>query len=261
MKKIKNDDVFAWASMLTIYLLLSIFPIIILVTDIVTRSSLFNDPQVTIYLVDMLPGPVFEVIQAIATDIEVNQSASIIPTAVIITLWAASRGVMAIIRALNKAYEVQETRNFILLRLLALVYTLGFLVLIIITLLLVVFGNNIYNFVDSNVNLPDFLNPLFDIFRFVVTVTFSLSFFMFLYNLPPTTKVGIKKVIPGAVLSTLGLIGSSGAFSIYVRYSQSLSYLYGSLAGFMILVIWLFLISVIIMVGGEVNAVFTFDNE
>lgn len=192
-KKIKEDDVFAWASMLTLFLLLSIFPIIILVTDLITRLSL-NDPNITSYLIDMLPGPVFDTIKAISDDIKFNQSSSVIPTAIILALWSASRGgVLAIIHALNKAYEVKETRSYIRLRALALLYTLSFLVLIFITLLLVVFGNNIYNFIDANVDLPNFLDPLFSFLRFGVTLTFSMIFFLFLYNLPPTIKIGIKK--------------------------------------------------------------------
>lgn len=258
--KIKHDDVFAWASMLTIYLLLSLFPIIILVTDTVTRLSL-NDPEITKYLINMLPSPVFEAIDAISVDVQVNQSASVIPTAAIIAFWSASRGVLALIKALNKAYEVEETRNYFLLKGLALVYTLGFLILILSTLLLVVFGNNIYNFVDLNVNLPTLLDPIFMIFRFALPFAISMLFFLFLYNLPPTVQIGIKKVLPGAIISSMGLIGTSSAFSLYVKYSKSLSYLYGSLTGVMILVIWLFLISVIIMIGGEINAVFSLDNE
>lgn len=259
-KKIQKDDVFAWASMLTLYLLLSIFPIIILVTELVTRSSL-NDPEVTGFLITMMPTPVFEAIEAIANDIELNRSASIIPISALVAFWSASRGMLAIIKALNKAYDVKETRNYFKLRALALIYTLGFLVLIIATLLLVVFGNNIFNFLATNINLPEFLSPLFDVVRFFVTIVFSMFFFLFLYNLSPTITIGIKKVLPGAILSSLGLIGSSSAFSLYVRVSKSLSYLYGSLTGFMILVIWLFLISVLIMIGGEVNVLFSLDNE
>jgi len=254
-EKINDDDITAWASMLTLFLMLSLFPLIILITDFVASTS-FNDPTITEYLIGILPAPIFETIQAIATDIEQNRSTQVIPAALIIAMWAASKGILAIIQALNKAYDVVETRSYLKLRFLALLYTLGFVLLIILSLLLIVFGNTIYGLIESNITLPEFISPIVNFLRFTITTIFSMIFFLFLYNLSPTVQVGVVKVLPGSIFSSLGLIIASSAFSIYVKYSTSLSYLYGSLTGFMALVLWLYFISLIIMVGGEINAVF-----
>ncbi|MDF1618387.1 YihY/virulence factor BrkB family protein [Petrocella sp. FN5] len=253
--KIDHDDITAWASMLTLFLMLSLFPLIILITDFVASTS-FNDPAVTDYLIAILPAPIFETIQNIATDIELNRSTKVIPAALLVTAWAASKGILAIIQALNKAYDVVETRSYIKLRFLALFYTLGFILLIVLSLILIVFGNTIYGLIESNITVPEFISPIVIFLRFTITIVLSMIFFIFLYNLSPTVKVGFIKVLPGAVFSSLGLVAASSAFSIYVKYSTSLSYLYGSLTGFMALILWLFFISLIIMVGGEINAVF-----
>ncbi|WP_125135921.1 YihY/virulence factor BrkB family protein [Petrocella atlantisensis] len=253
--KIEKDDIMAWASMLTLFLLLSLFPLIILITDFVASTS-FNDPNITEYLIGILPAPIFETIQTIAIDIEQNRSTQVIPAAIIIAMWAASKGILAIIQALNKAYDVVETRSYIKLRFFALLYTLGFILLIVLSLLLIVFGNTIYSFIENYITLPVFISPIVNLLRFTITMIFSMIFFVFLYNLSPTVQVGVVKVLPGSIFSSFGLIIASSAFSIYVKYSTSLSYLYGSLTGFMALVLWLYFISIIIMVGGEINAVF-----
>ncbi|PKM56846.1 MAG: hypothetical protein CVU98_09125 [Firmicutes bacterium HGW-Firmicutes-3] len=254
-KKISDDDIMAWASMLTLFLMLSLFPLIILITDFVASTS-FNDPNITEYLIGILPPSIFETIQAIAKDIEVNRSTKVIPVALLMTAWASSQGILAIIQALNKAYGITETRSLLKLRFLALFYTLGFILLIVLFLLLIVFGNTIYSFVESNIILPEFVSPIVNLLRFAIPTIFSLIFFLFLYNLSPTVQVGVIKVLPGSIFASLGLITASSVFSIYVKYSVSLSYLYGSLTGFIALILWLFFISLIIMVGGEINAVF-----
>ncbi|PKM68021.1 MAG: hypothetical protein CVU95_05075 [Firmicutes bacterium HGW-Firmicutes-2] len=254
-KKINDDDIMAWASMLTLFLMLSLFPLIILITDFVASTS-FNDPKNTEYLISILPPSIFETIQAIATDIEVNRSSKVIPAALLMTAWASSQGILAIIQALNKAYNVTETRSLLKLRFLALFYTFGFILLIVLFLLLIVFGNTIYSFVESNIYLPVFISPIVNLLRFAIPTIFSLVFFLFMYNLSPTVQVGVIKVLPGSIFASLGLIIASSAFSIYVKYSVSLSYLYGSLTGFIALILWLYFISIIIMVGGEINAVF-----
>ncbi len=254
--KIKDDDIMPWSSMLTIYLLLSLFPIIIIITEIISRAS-FNDPLVISYWVDLFPKPIYESFQAISVDIVKNDNATIIPIAIIITFWSSSRGILAIIKALNKAYEVKETRNYFQLRFLAVLYTLGLIFLIVISLALIVFGNNLYTLAMDVINLPLALEGLFSILRFVLTILFAFMFFMALYNLPPTVKVGFWKVLPGSIFASVGLIGISYAFSLYVQFFSNLSYLYGSLTGFIIIILWLFIVSVMIMVGGEINAVFS----
>lgn len=256
LKKIKEDDVTAWASMLTLYLMLSLFPLIILTTDLLTRYSL-NNPYITKYLITMLPPSVFTTIKSISQDIVSNQSNAIISTTAIIALWAASRGMLAIIHSLNKAYNIKETRSYIKLRLLALFYTVAFILLILLTLLLIVFGNIIFEYITGFITLPSTITPLFDILRRVLTLGFSMMFFLLLYNMSPTINIGITKVLPGAIFSSLGLLGTSSIFSLYIEFSKSLSYLYGSLTGFIVLILWLYITSTLIMIGGEINAVFS----
>lgn len=255
-RKINQDDIMPWSSMLTIYLLLSIFPLVIVLTEVLSRTTL-NNPELFAYWINLLPKSVFSTIESIAIELVGNQDSTIIPTALIITLWSSSRGILAIIKALNKAYNIKETRGYIRLRLLALSYTLGLVVLIVLVLFLVVFGNTLLSLVPASIQMPDSFSILIDALRYLLSVLFSFMFFVSLYNLCPSEKVGFVKVMPGALVASLGLIGVSMAFSFYINRISNLSYLYGSLTSVVILILWLFLVSVVIMVGGEVNAVFS----
>lgn len=256
IRKINDDDLMPWASMLTIYLLLSVFPIVIVLTEILSRTTL-NNPELLSYWLELMPESVNDTINSIAVELVGKQDNSVIPAAVIITLWSASRGMMAIIKALNKAYEVKERRSFIQLRLMAFIYTIGLIVLIVLTLSLIVFGNTLLGLVPDWIQIPSALSTLISAGRYGLTVIFALIFFISLYNACPSETMGFRKVLPGAFIASIGLIGVSVGFSFYINYLSNLSYLYGSLTSVIILILWLFIVSVVIMVGGEVNAVFS----
>lgn len=258
IRKIKEDDIIPWSSMLTIYLLLSIFPIIIILTALITRFSFYN-PELLAYWTDLVPPNIYQTFRSISRELTMQQDSTVIPTATIITVWSASRGILAIIKALNKAYNIHENRGYIRLRVLAFYYTVGFITLIALALALVVFGNNLLSLILNWVTIPDPIQTLIGYMRYVVTVMFSLLFFISLYNVCPSEKTGIRKVLPGAVFASVGLIGISTVFSLYLDVFSDLSYLYGSLTGFIIVILWLFVVSVVIMVGGEINAVFFID--
>lgn len=258
IRKINDDDIMPWASMLTLYLFLSIFPIIIVLTEVLSRTTL-NNPELLSYWLELMPKSVNETINSIALELVGKQNTSVIPTAVIITLWSASRGMMAIISALNKAYNVKEYRSFIHLRLLAFFYTIGLMLLIVLTLVLIVFGSALINLIPDWLAIPDGLYALISTLRYGIPVLLGFVFFVSLYNACPTESIGFKKVLPGALLASIGLIGISILFSFYINHLTNLSYLYGSLTSVITLILWLFIVSVVIMVGGEVNAVFSSD--
>ena len=114
-RKISADDIMPWASLLTIYLMLSMFPLIIILTEVISRTSLAN-PQLLNYWTDLLPTDVYVTLKSVAEGLVVEQNTTIIPTATIITLWSSSRAMLAIIKALNKAYGIREKRNYFQLR-------------------------------------------------------------------------------------------------------------------------------------------------
>ncbi len=258
MKKINEDDILPWASMLTIYLLLSIFPLMMILTEALSRFSL-NNPELLAYWTDLLPPNIYSTLTSISEELVMRQSPTVIPTAALITLWSASRGILAIIKALNKAYGINEGRGYIRLRLLAFTYTLGLILLILLSLITIVFGNKILTLVTQKLTVPEQIEQIIGYLRYAVTLLFSLMFFIGLYNVCPSKKSGFHQVLPGAILATIGLTITSIGFSLYISYLGNLSYLYGSLSGFIVVILWLFVVSVLIMVGGEVNAIYFYS--
>ncbi len=254
-KRYTDDQVSAMATKLTFYIVLSFFPLTIVILEIlritnVTNASLFLD------LAEFVPDAVTNFIQFIFTDVNVNNSGRILPVAIIIAIWSSSRGINSLIQSLNRAYRVKEKRNFIIIRLMAFVYTLAFLMVLILTGALIIFGNRIYQFAITFVAEPGYLELSVTIIRYAFSILLSIIFFNGLYNVVPIKGNKFMSALPGTIVATVGWIGISALFSVYINLSTSLSYMYGSLTDIIIVLLWLYTCSIVIILGGEINAIF-----
>lgn len=256
IRRVKADDITAWASKLTFYILLSIFPFLLFLMQIISHTPLTKIDMLNQFH-DLFPEEVFGIVNLITTDIQNNKSDTVLSIAIIATIWAASKGIMAVITSLNKAYGEKETRSYIFLRFMAFVYTIAFALVLILTFILIIFWNKLLSFAFSYIYLPTALEGIIDFIRILFAIVLLFFFFILLYNASPNMKISFKEVIPGAIVSTFGWLGMSLIFSIYVNKLSNFSYMYGSLASIIILMIWLYLCSIIILIGGELNAIYT----
>lgn len=256
-KRIQDDDISAWAAKLTFFILLSIFPFLIFVIEILSHITIDNIESIY-EVARFFPPEIISIFNLIIEDISnFKASSSLLPLAIIGTIWSASKGVMAIISSLNMAYKEKETRSYIYLRALSLIYTIAFAFIILITLALIVFGSKIVGFMIVHIPFLSKWTYTIDFLRILLSLTLSFLFFILLYNASPNRKIMIRDVLPGSIFATISWIAVSFFFSIYINYSKSISYMYGSLTGIIILMLWLYFSSIIIMLGGELNAIYS----
>lgn len=251
----REDDVSAWAAKLTFYILLAIFPFLIFIMQILSHTT-FENPQVINQFTEFFPDEILAMFQLIIDDLKSAQSSSVIPITIIATIWASSKGIMAIFGGLNKAYREKETRSYFYLRGIAFVYTIAFAFVLLITFGLIIFGNRLLNLAVSYIDISSNVEYWVNIIRLIFSLLLSFLFFIMLYNITPNKRISFKEVIPGSIFATFGWILVSYFFSLYINFSSSLSYMYGSLTGIIVLMLWLYICSTIIIIGGEVNAMF-----
>jgi membrane protein len=252
--RIQEDDISAWAAKLAFFILLSIFPFVIFLMEILNHISVDNESIAT--LTQFFPPEIVSVLAYIVEDItKVETSSSVLPIAIIVTIWSSSKGIMAIIGGLNMAYKEKETRSYLYLRALSLIYTIAFAVIILMTLGFIVFGNKIIALLMTHIPILAEWEYTIDLIRIISSIILSFLFFMMLYNATPNRKILIRDVMPGAIFATISWNITSFLFSLYVNKSNSFSYMYGSLTGIIILLLWLYISSIIIMLGGEFNAI------
>ncbi|MBN8210351.1 YihY/virulence factor BrkB family protein [Bacillus sp. NTK071] len=252
-KEMGEDRVTSLAAELAYYFMLSIFPLLILVLSILPYLSI-DKQQAVDFLTKYAPGEIGSILQDNVISIISEPQGGLLTVGILGTLWSASNGMMALMRALNLAYDVDETRSFIKARLLSILLTIGFILVFIVTLVLPVFGDVIINTMTTALNLPESTEILFRVLRWVLAVAIMASILAALYHFAPNKSFPFKEVFVGAIVATIGWQIISLAFSFYVSNFGNYSATYGSLGGVIILMLWFYLTGIILLVGGEVNA-------
>jgi membrane protein len=163
---------------------------------------------------------------------------------------------MAIVRGLKQIYRKGNQKNWLFQRIRASIYALIFMILIIASLILMVFGNNIMNFtmkyIPQLTNVVVIFRGIFNSKHFLFPSIFTL-FFTIAFSLVSRRGKKFYKEIPGAFFSALGWYLFTALYSLYVGHSPNFSYMYGSLATIIIALIWMYACMIIIFIGAEIN--------
>ncbi|HWJ79170.1 MAG TPA: YihY/virulence factor BrkB family protein [Niallia sp.] len=252
IKRIINDDVFDLSAQLAYYFLLSIFPLLIFVMTLLPYLPISKDDLLG--LVDgFAPGEIMDVIETNIDQI-LSRNPSLLSFGIIATIWSASNGLNAIIKAFNKAYDVEETRSFLVARGMSVLLTLGMIAVVVVALLLPVFGEQIGMYLFSQLSLKEEFLTIWNTLRFLVSSIILFIVFLALYWLAPNKKMKCITAVPGAVFAAIGWIVASLGFSYYVGNFGNYSATYGSIGTIIVLMIWFYITGIIIIIGGEINA-------
>ncbi len=258
-KEFKKDRATGLAAEQAYYYMLSIFPLLILLISIVPYLSL--DPQKALsYLQSVMPSDSFNVIEDNVVDIITKPNGGLLTFGIIGTLWSASNGMQAFIRAMNDAFDVEETRSLIKSRLISIGLTLGLLAAFIIAMVLPVFGKVIMNFVENFINIPDGMQILINVLRWAIAFVIMVTVLAILYKVAPNKHFPFKQVLPGAIAATVMWQLISFGLSFYVSNFGNYSATYGSLGGVIVLMLWFFLTGLALVIGGEISALYHRNN-
>lgn len=252
MKKLKQDDIFALASQLSYSLLLSFFPFLIFLMTIMGSSNI-SSRDMLFFLKSIIPHTAYTMIYTTVVEIFDSKKTNLLSFSLIMTIIVASNGFHAVIRGLNKAYYDYEKRSFFKIRIISIFCTFVLVVLIIFSIILLVLGNILSYKITQYFNFPNFYNLVFIILRYTVTFIAMTFFFAFIYKLTPSRTLSFRSVLPGALFTSIGWIICSMCFAFYVNNFNNYSKTYGSIGAVIVLMVWLFLTSVIILIGGEIN--------
>lgn len=252
--KVKNDDIFALGAQLAYYLMLSFFPFLIFLMMVLGYSRI-DSMEAIEALRNVVPDNTFYLIKSIVIEVLNTRSSSILGISVILTIWTASSGFRAAIKGINKAYEIKETRNFIKRVIIAIICTFLLVLIIFGTLILLVFGDILGRFLVEILPFEIAINTLWNLLRYILIIFMMIVIFAGLYRYTPCKRLSWREVLPGAIVSTFGWVITSIGFSFYVNNFSNYSQLYGSLGAVFVLMTWLYLSSIIFILGVEINAV------
>ena len=251
--EIKKDHATTLAAAQAYYYLLAIVPLLILLLAILPYLQI--DPQRAIdFIGTILPGEIATTFEDTIVGVVTTPSGGLLTFGILGTLWSASNALTAFIEATNQAYDVEETRSFIKLKLTAIVLTLFMLIAVIVALILPIFGGTIIDIISSFLNLPEQTEIIFQVLRWVISIAVMSIVLAFLYKFAPNKHFPFKEVLVGALVATVLWQVVSLGFSFYVANFSSYSNTYGSLGGLIVLMLWFFLTGLILVIGAEINA-------
>jgi membrane protein len=189
---------------------------------------------------------------------EINAASStLLSIGIVLTLWSASGAVMTLIKAVNRAYGLEETRSWHRRRMMAAGLALAGAVVIPIGVLLVVFGSWIGDLIAKQAGDGSFLHLLWIGLRWPVVVVLLILLVGVFMHIAPSKRQRWSGVVPGAVFTVAGIIGSSVGLSWFLTQSilQVRWLTYGAIGTAIVLLFWAFVSGLMILVGGEINGV------
>ena len=226
---------------------------LIMICTIIPYTPLTEENLVEL-VTDFLPDQIDPLAESLISEVY-DKSAGILSVALVATVWSAAKGVMALMKGLNSVNRVVEKRNYFVLRIIASFYTLVMLVVVILSLFVMVFGDQLVTLALHRIPQLQRVVSFAMNFRFLFVWAVLSVLFAAVYAYVPDKKLAFKEQIPGAVFTAVVWSVFSWAFSYYLTYGNSYG-IYGSLSIIIIVLLWMYFCMYIILIGACLNQYF-----
>lgn len=252
-RKIQDDHIQAYSAQAAFFIIISFFPFTML-TFIMLKYFPITESSILLLVSQVFPSGVNSMVVPMITSLyDTTESGTLISLTAITTLWSAGKGFLAIMRGLNAVYEIKETRSYLFHRAASALYTLIFAIMVIITMILFVFGNRLYLWIERKLPVLTDMALVIISLRTIVGLITLVIFFLLIYIVIPNRKTKIMQQIPGALISAAGWMGFSYAFSFYIDNYSNFSAIYGSLTAIVLFMLWMYFLMYILFIGAECN--------
>lgn len=251
----KANDSSSSGATLTYYTLLSIFPFIIFLLSML-RFTPLADQNLLEIIREAIPVEFGGIIDYILNQLFTLHSDSITFISIGVMIYSASKVFKSLMHAINRAYQIENSRLFIYKYVMAFILTIFAAITLIITLLFVVFGDVILNQLLTFFHIENFFVYIFSIVRILFPLLMMYFTFTIMYMFATNKKIAFKYSIPGALFATFASIFGSLLFAFYINNIARYNLTYGSLGGIVVFLIWINFISNIVILGAEMNGVY-----
>ena len=239
-----------YAANASFFMILAMFPTLLLLLGLLRYTGMEVD-SLTGLLEGFIPQALVPNARHLIGNAYKNSTGALLSVSAVTALWSAGRGLHGLLQGLNRVYETEETRGYFATRWLSIRYTLGFLVVLVLTLVLQVFSY-VFEVITAEGFLGWFLTEVVDL-RFFVLLAIQTFLFSALFVVLPNRENTFRKSLPGALVASLGWMGFSRLYSVYVRYFSSYSNIYGSVYAVALSMLWLYCCVTILFYGGLLN--------
>ncbi|MDP9132270.1 MAG: YihY/virulence factor BrkB family protein, partial [Nitrospirota bacterium] len=250
-----KDDIVGRAAQLAYYFLLALFPALLFLTALIGLFPLQETiPELMLNLRTVLPADALSLLEKYLDNVVKGSSGDILSLGLLGALWASSSGVTAIMESLNVVYSATETRPYWKVRLIAALLTIGLAGFIIASTTLVLYGARIGEWIADFIGMGWLFVIAWNVLQWPVAVFLMLFALAVIYYVCPDVEHDWRWVTPGSVCAVSLWLGVSLGFKAYVENFSNYNAAYGSIAGVIVLMLWLYLTGVVMLLGGEINA-------
>ena len=251
MRKMKRDRVDAYSAQSAFYIIMGFIPFVMLLLTLLQYTPLTPDDMMGM-LMNALPDSLKEMVADVVNSLFTSSTELLSGTA-IAAVWASGKAVLAITNGLNSVYDIEETRNYVVMRIRSSFYILVMLVSLILTLALLVFGNQIHAVIVDHFPIFRDVSGFIISVRTVITLILLTLLFAAMYTMLPNTRQQFSGQIPGAVAAAVSWSLFSYGFSVYLNYAHGMSAVYGSLTTAVMIMLWLYFCMWLLFLGAEIN--------
>lgn len=264
LRNLLNDDILDRANGVAFNFILAIFPAVIFLFTLIPYVTQFfpeiNTNSIMAFLGQQIPPSMFEVVSSTVLDIVSNQRGGLLSLGFLFSVYLSTNGMMALMRAFNSCYRTIENRGGIKTRLIATGLTINMTFVLFLAIILLVVGQFVLEAVMANIPEFDWININYFtvVLLFVVRfITIFIAFFLaisFIYYFGPAIHYNWRFFSVGSLLATFLCLAVSYGFSFYITNFGTYNKVYGSIGVLIALMIWIQLITIVLLVGYEVNA-------
>lgn len=250
-RRVQRMEIPQHASNAGYFIILAIFPALVLVLSIL-RYTRLDAQDLMGFISAYIPRALESAVEKLVVQTYAYSGAAIVSASAVGALWSASRGIYGILRGLNAIYDVEEDRGWFYTRAISALYTFAFLMVLLLSLALNVFGEQILQLLPVDGRLWSFLAGLVDL-RFILMLAVQTVLFGAMYTVMPNRRNVFRESLPGAVIASLGWLIFSDLFSIYVDHFSAYSNIYGSIYAIALGMLWLYCCLSILFFGAALN--------
>lgn len=244
----------AYAAQAAYFIILSFIPFMLLLMTSVKYTPL-TKTEVINALLRICPENFEGIIQSVVNEVY-EKSLGVVPISAVLAMWSAGKGIQTLTRGFNSIYQVKETRNYLISRIRAVFYTLVFVISIILTLTLQVFGNSLQRELTSHFPFMEKIVTMIISMRVVITLSALCLVFLMMYKFIPNRKATFRSQFPGALLCAVCWSAFSFGFSLYIDFYNGTANMYGSMTTIVLVLLWLYFCMMFVMLGAQVNHYF-----
>lgn len=258
--KIIEQDFYGVAAEMAFWFILGLVPFLLFLTSLFTwmgKKTLIT--PIISFFTNLAPKDVANLILNTLNEIFIFEQATLIAVlCFIITIALSANAIVAVIKGLNRAYAIEETRTFVYTRVLAILMVFMNSLALFLVVNLIVLGKVILDFMLEHTILSQISIDIISFVRWPISY-FALAFCAFgnYYILPAiegNEKMKMRSVLPGTFFFSFFWMIGSWCFSLYLSNLNTYNRVYGTIGAFAILMVWLYYTSLIILVGGEINS-------